>query len=96
MNTVSHLLHGKGHEVWSIGPDASVYDAIHLMAEKGNGALVDWQGELLVSIIAERDYAREGVRKDRAYKETMDREINRGQVGCEKPNETSGESPAGM
>ena len=96
MNTVSHLLHGKGHEVWSIGPDASVYDAIHLMAEKGIGALVVLQGELLVGIISERDYARDVVLKDRSSKETLVREIMSGKVVYAEPDQTVDECLAVM
>lgn len=96
MNTVSHLLHGKGHDIWSIGPDASVYDAIHLMAEKGIGALVVLQDELLVGIISERDYARDVVLKDRSSKETLVREIMSDKVVYAKPDQTVDECLAVM
>lgn len=96
MNTVSHLLHGKGHDIWSIGPDASVYDAIHLMAEKGIGALVVFQGELLVGIISERDYARDVVLKDRSSKETLVREIMSDKVVYAEPDQTVDECLAVM
>jgi CBS domain-containing protein len=70
MTTVQRLLQGKGSDVWSIGPDASVYDAMRLMAEKNVGALMVVDDDQLVGIISERDYAREVVLKDRSSRET--------------------------
>jgi len=96
MNTVSHLLHGKGHEVWSIGPDASVYDAIHLMAEKGIGALVVLQDESPIGIISERDYARDVVLKDRSSKETLVKDIMSDKVVYAEPDQTVDECLAVM
>ena len=96
MNTLSQLLHGKGNQVWSIGPDATVYDAIHLMAEKGIGALVVLQDESLVGIISERDYARDVVLKDRSSKETLVKEIMSDKVMYADPNQTVDECLAVM
>ena len=75
MTTVSDLLKDKGDEVWSIGPDKTVYDAIKLMDMKGIGALVVISGDKLVGIISERDYARKIILKDRASKNTSVQEI---------------------
>ena len=75
MTTVSDLLKDKGDEVWSIGPDKTVYDAIKLMDMKGIGALVVISGDKLVGIISERDYARKVILKDRASKNTSVQEI---------------------
>lgn len=58
METVSHLLQVKGDRVWSIPPEASVYHALELMSEKDIGALLVMQGDDLVGIFSERDYAR--------------------------------------
>lgn len=58
MDTVQKLLDGKGYDIWSIGPDASVYEAIEMMANKSCGALLVMNGSALVGIISERDYAR--------------------------------------
>ncbi|HEX6510468.1 MAG TPA: CBS domain-containing protein [Chloroflexota bacterium] len=69
--TVAGLLENKGHDVWSIAPDATVYDAISRMAEKGVGALLVLDGERLVGIISERDYARKVILKDRSSKDTV-------------------------
>ena len=75
MDTIGQLLDRKGHEVWSIGPDASVYEGVETMAEKGVGALLVMEGKRLVGIISERDYARKVVLKDRSSRETRIAEI---------------------
>jgi CBS domain-containing protein len=58
METVSHLLQVKGSQVWSISPEASVFRALEMMAEKDIGALLVMQDDHLVGIFSERDYAR--------------------------------------
>ncbi len=58
MKTVSQLLQGKGSGVWSVPPDASVFNALQLMAGKNVGALLVMRGETLLGILSERDYAR--------------------------------------
>ncbi len=58
MTIVKQLLQGKGSEVWSISPEATVYEALQLMADKNIGALVVLEGGKLAGIISERDYAR--------------------------------------
>ena len=54
MTTVRQLLDQKGRNIWSIHPDATVFDAIAKMAEKDIGSLVAMEGEELVGIITER------------------------------------------
>ncbi len=75
MVMVSQCLQRKGRSVWSIGPDASVYDALQLMAEKDIGALLVLEGDELAGIFSERDYARKVVLKGKSSKETTLREI---------------------
>ena len=58
MATVRDMLKTKGGQVWSIGPETIVLEALELMAEKNVGALVVLQNEQLVGIISERDFAR--------------------------------------
>jgi len=58
MTTVRDLLNIKGDDVWSVSPDASTLEALKLMAEKKIGALLVMEGEKLVGIVSERDFAR--------------------------------------
>ncbi len=55
MVTVKDLLETKGHVVYSIETDATVFEALRLMADKGIGALVVIEDEKPVGIISERD-----------------------------------------
>jgi len=80
MRRVRHLLEAKAPEVFAIGPDAPVVDAIRLMAEKGIGAVVVIQAGQLVGILSERDYARKIVLQGRSSGETPVRDIMSSQV----------------
>lgn len=71
MKLVKHLLDAKGRDVLSVSPAASVLDAIKLMAEKSVGALVVMEGDDLVGIVTERDYARKVILKDRSSHNTQ-------------------------
>ena len=75
MRTVRHLLEAKAPEVFAIGPDAPVLDAIKLMAEKRIGAVLVMEGGKLAGILSERDYARKIVLQGRSSKDTPVREI---------------------
>jgi CBS domain-containing protein len=73
--TINAVLGEKGTRVWSISPDATVFDAIEMMSEKNVGALpVIEQGKIL-GIVSERDYTRKVALKGKASKQTMVREI---------------------
>ena len=73
--TVRSILQHKGQEVYSLPPEATVYDALEMMAEKKTGALlVIGQGKLL-GIISERDYARKGILQGRMSKQTPVSEV---------------------
>jgi len=80
MKLVKQLLDAKGHEVLSISPDASVLDAIKVMAEKGLGALVVMQDTALAGIVTERDYARKVILKGRSSKSTLVSDIMTAEV----------------
>ncbi len=69
------LLAGKGDDVWSIDPGATVFEAIKLMAEKNVGALWVIEGNKLVGILSERDYTRKVILKGKSSRETPVREI---------------------
>ena len=75
MRKVRHLLEAKAPEVFAIGPDAPVIDAIRLMAEKGIGAVVVMQAGRLAGILSERDYARKIVLQGRSSRDTPVRDI---------------------
>jgi len=80
MIKVSKLLENKGPDIWSIGPDETVYACLAVMEDKGIGALpVLLDGEL-IGIISERDYARKIILKNRASKDTKVKEIMTRQV----------------
>jgi CBS domain-containing protein len=68
--TVRQILKTKGSSIWSIAPQATVFDALVLMAEKDVGSVVVVESEKLVGIFSERDYARKVVLKGRTSKET--------------------------
>jgi CBS domain-containing protein len=75
MKTVKQLLQAKGNSVHAIAPDASVLDAIKMMAEKGIGALVVLDQGRLAGVLSERDYARKVILHGRASQDTAVREI---------------------
>ncbi len=75
MKRIQTLLKKKGYDIWRIAPDESVYDAIHLMAEKEVGALIVMDGPRLVGVISERDYARKIILEGRSSGNTKVAEI---------------------
>ena len=84
---VKKLLDKKGHDVYSVSPDATVYDALKLMAEKEVGALVVLEGGKMVGILSERDYARKIILKGKSSKETAVREIMTSKVIHTNPDQ---------
>jgi CBS domain-containing protein len=66
MITVSQILKDKGREVWTIAPEARVFEALKLMAEKSVGALLVVEKDRVVGIISERDYARKVILKGKS------------------------------
>lgn len=80
MRTVSQLLQAKAAEVFAIGPDAPVIEAIRLMADKRIGAVLVMEGARLAGILSERDYARKIVLQGRSSADTPVRDIMTAQV----------------
>lgn len=74
-DTISSVLSQKGRSVWSIDPEALVYDAIEMMSSKQVGALLVISGGKLAGIISERDYARKMILQGKSSKNTQVREI---------------------
>jgi CBS domain-containing protein len=78
--TLSEILNSKGTQVWSIAPDATVFDAIQTMSDKNIGALLVMEGGKLVGILTERDYTRKIALKGKSSKQTAVKEILSGQI----------------
>ncbi len=73
--TIEGILSGKRQEIFSVSPDATVYDAVALMAEKNVGALLVTEAGALVGIISERDYTRKVMLRGKRSREMQVREI---------------------
>jgi CBS domain-containing protein len=96
MTTVKHVLDEKGNDVHFIRPDASVFDALKLMAENDIGSLVVLEDDKLVGIITERHYAREIVLKGKTSPGTLVRDIMSTKVICARPDQPVEECMAVM
>ncbi len=66
MDNVGNILNQKGNQVWSIGPGETVYSALEILAEKNIGVLLVMEGERVVGIFSERDYARKVILKGKS------------------------------
>lgn len=86
--TIRHLLEVKGHDLWSTTPETSVYDALRMMSDKDVGALVVMEGEKMVGIMSERDYARKVVLLGKTSRETKVSEIMSKTVYTVHPDQT--------
>jgi CBS domain-containing protein len=75
MKTVRDILKKKGSDIYSISPQASVYEALQTMADKNIGAVLVIEKGKLVGILSERDYARKVILKGKASKETLVSEL---------------------
>ncbi|MDQ3200136.1 MAG: CBS domain-containing protein [Chthoniobacterales bacterium] len=87
--TIERILCRKSNDqIWSISPDATVYDAIALMAEKNIGALLVMENEQLVGIVSERDYSRKVMLKGKTSRNSIVREIMTTELTTAHPRET--------
>jgi CBS domain-containing protein len=87
MKRVKDILAVKGYAIWSVAPDASVYDALQIMSEKEVGALLVMEGAKLIGIISERDYARKIILHGRASPTTLVKEIMTARVMYTHPEQ---------
>lgn len=90
MNTIRQILSGKP-EIYTVEPEATVFDALRLMEQKNIGALLVMRGGSLAGIFSERDYARRMILHGRSSKETLVREVMTPDVFVISPDTTSGE-----
>lgn len=88
MRHVSDLLNTKGHAVYSIEPDASVYAALEKLAEADVGALLVVANDELVGIFSERDYARSVELEGRSSRDTEVKEVMTASPVCVRPDQT--------
>ncbi len=88
MTTVRQLLDQKGRKIWSIHPDATVFDAIAKMAEKDIGSLVVMDRDEVVGIITERHYSRNVVLKGKTSPTTPVRDIMERYVVVARPEQS--------
>ncbi|HXA08850.1 MAG TPA: CBS domain-containing protein [Chthoniobacterales bacterium] len=86
--TIERILSQKNREIWSISPDATVYEAIALMAEKNVGALLVVENGKLVGIVSERDYSRKVMLKGKTSRTSYVREIMTTELTTAHPRET--------
>jgi CBS domain-containing protein len=91
MVTVNQILKEKGRAVWTIAPEAKVFEALKLMAEKGVGALVVTDKGKISGIISERDYARKIALMGRLSQDTPVKDIMTTQIYVVHPGTTADE-----
>jgi CBS domain-containing protein len=96
MTTARDILKTKGDTVWSVKPTATVLEALRVMAEHDIGAVLVLDGDKLLGILSERDYARKVVLAGRSSKDSQVKEVMTGQVVCVAPGRTIDECMALM
>ena len=87
-DTIGMGLKEKSRDIWSLDPEALVYDAVEMMANKSVGALLVISNSKLVGIISERDYARKVILQERSSKQTRVKEIMTSPVIVVRPDHT--------
>ncbi len=88
MFIVKKILDEKGYDVWAVPPDATIYEALELMAEKNIGAVLVMEDDDLVGIFSERDYARKVILLGKASQETPVRDGMTEEVICVRPDQS--------
>jgi CBS domain-containing protein len=88
MTVAAQLLKHKPDIIYSVDPEAPVLEAIRLMSEHGVGALLVMQGQQLVGVVSERDYARKVILKGRSSSEISVRQIMSSPVLTVRPDQS--------
>ena len=96
MRTVADILKSKGNDVYSVAPGDTIFDAVKLMADKEIGSVVVMEGDKLVGIMTERDYARKVVLEGKSSRESSVGDVMTRQVLCASPERTVDECMALM
>lgn len=96
MKSVREILKSKGNEVYAVKPGDTVFDSLQLMADKGIGALLVMDGEKLVGIVTERDYARKVILEGKSSQTATVAEVMTTRVLCVNPEQTVDECMALM
>jgi CBS domain-containing protein len=87
-DSVRLLLEHKGHEVHTVTPEMTVFEAVELLAAKNVGALVAVSGGRVVGMLSERDYTRKLVLRGRSSKETLVRDVLSAPVHTVTPDDS--------
>ncbi len=88
MDTIRHIMQVKGTDTWIISPDATVFDALRMMANKDVGALLVMQNEKLLGIFTERDYSRKIILRGKASRDTHVEEVMTRDIHPVHPDQT--------
>lgn len=94
--TVASILRSKGYNIFSVKAESTVFEALGVMADNGVGALLVMEGEKLVGIMSERDYARKVILLGKSSREAKVREIMSDKVLYVHPHRTAEECMALM
>jgi len=96
MRPIKQVLDGKSRDIISVAPHASVLDALRILADKDVGALLVMEGDRMVGIFSERDYARRVVLQGKTSRDTLVRDVMTGRIVCLEPSQTVEEAMAMM
>jgi CBS domain-containing protein len=96
MQTAKDILNTKGHSVWSVKPTSTVLEALGVMADRDIGAVLVMDGDKLVGVLSERDYARKVVLAGRSSKESQVQDVMTSHLVCVAPERSVEECMALM
>jgi CBS domain-containing protein len=96
MRQIKQIIAGKAPKIISVSPLSTVLDALKMMAETDVGAVLVMEGERLIGVFSERDYARRVVLQGKTSRDTLVREVMTERIVCVHPTQTVQESMALM